>query len=171
VLWKRVSSACPASINSLARPAWHHTFSDVVLCRACTNTCKRVAKACRIVVIFRCLPSSAHPELYTMFGATVVLALATLGAVNPAAATGQQNQLETARMPQPVQRLEFGVEGDNSAFKFRFADPVPLSFFVSSSCLIRTKVHKFVPCIVLDQRHLCAPFESLDCHPLVPLYT
>jgi hypothetical protein len=59
-----------------------------------------------------------------MFGATVVLALAALGAVGPAAATEQQNQLETARVPQPVQRLEFGVEGDNSAFKFRFADPV-----------------------------------------------
>jgi hypothetical protein len=58
-----------------------------------------------------------------MFEAIVVLALATLGAVNPAAAT-EQNQLETARLPQPVQRLEFGVEGDNSAFKFRFADPV-----------------------------------------------
>jgi hypothetical protein len=61
-----------------------------------------------------------------MLRTTVVLALATLGAVSPAAATEQQNQLETARVPQPVQRLEFGVEGDNSAFKFRFADPVRL---------------------------------------------
>jgi hypothetical protein len=60
-----------------------------------------------------------------MIGATVALALA-LGAVNPASATEQLNQLETARVPQPVQRLEFGVEGDNSAFKFRFADPVCL---------------------------------------------
>jgi hypothetical protein len=61
-----------------------------------------------------------------MLGATVLLALVTLGTVSPAAATEQQNQLETARVPQPVQRLEFGVEGDNSAFKFRFADPVRL---------------------------------------------
>jgi hypothetical protein len=61
-----------------------------------------------------------------MIGVTIALALTALGAVSPAAATGhvQQNQLETARVPQPVQRLEFGVEGDNSAFKFRFADPV-----------------------------------------------
>ena len=34
------------------------------------------------------------------------------------------NQLETARLPQAAQRLEFGVEGDASAFKFAFADPV-----------------------------------------------
>ena len=34
------------------------------------------------------------------------------------------DQLETARLPQAAQRLEFGVEGDASAFKFAFADPV-----------------------------------------------
>jgi hypothetical protein len=129
MLWKLENSACRSSINSLARPGWHHTFSDVVLCKACTNTCERGAKAWRLTVNPCCLLSSAHPELYTMFGATVVLALATLGAVSPAAATEQQNQLETARLAQPVQRLEFGVEGDNSAFKFRFADPVPLYLF------------------------------------------
>jgi hypothetical protein len=61
-----------------------------------------------------------------MIGVTVALALTALGAVSPTAATEhvQLNQLETARVPQPVQRLEFGVEGDSSAFKFRFADPV-----------------------------------------------
>ena len=36
------------------------------------------------------------------------------------------NQLETARLTQAAQRVEFGVEGDASAFKFAFADPVRL---------------------------------------------
>jgi hypothetical protein len=39
-----------------------------------------------------------------------------------AAATDQLNQLETARLPQQVQRVEFGIEGPNSAFKFSFID-------------------------------------------------
>ena len=34
------------------------------------------------------------------------------------------NQLETARLTQAAQRVEFGVEGPESAFKFAFADPV-----------------------------------------------
>ena len=34
------------------------------------------------------------------------------------------NQLETARITQAAQRVEFGVEGDASAFKFSFSDPV-----------------------------------------------
>ena len=34
------------------------------------------------------------------------------------------NQLETARLTQAAQRVEFGVEGDASAFKFSFSDPV-----------------------------------------------
>lgn len=36
------------------------------------------------------------------------------------------DQLETARLTQAAQRAEFGVEGDASAFKFAFADPVCL---------------------------------------------
>jgi hypothetical protein len=39
-------------------------------------------------------------------------------------ATETLDQLETARLTQQAQRVEFGVEGDDSAFKFRFADPV-----------------------------------------------
>ena len=34
------------------------------------------------------------------------------------------NQLETARLTQAAQRVEFGVEGEKSAFKFSFSDPV-----------------------------------------------
>ena len=34
------------------------------------------------------------------------------------------DQLETARLTQAAQRVEFGVEGDASAFKFSFSDPV-----------------------------------------------
>lgn len=38
-----------------------------------------------------------------------------------------QDQLETARLTQSAQRAEFGVEGNTSAFKFSFADPVWLN--------------------------------------------
>lgn len=34
------------------------------------------------------------------------------------------NQLETPRLTQAAQRGEFGVEGDASAFRFKFSDPV-----------------------------------------------
>ena len=37
------------------------------------------------------------------------------------------DQLETARLTQAAQRAEFGVEGDASAFKFSFSDPVRLN--------------------------------------------
>ena len=37
------------------------------------------------------------------------------------------DQLETARLTQAAQRVEFGVEGDASAFKFSFSDPVRLA--------------------------------------------
>ena len=43
-------------------------------------------------------------------------------AVEPA--TPALDQLETARLTQAAQRVEFGVEGDASAFKFSFSDPV-----------------------------------------------
>ena len=37
------------------------------------------------------------------------------------------NQLETTRLTQAAQRAEFGVEGEMTAFKFSFADPVRFS--------------------------------------------
>jgi hypothetical protein len=43
------------------------------------------------------------------------------------------NQLETARLPQQAQRGEFGVAGDNSAFKFTFANPVRSHLLTYSS--------------------------------------
>lgn len=61
-----------------------------------------------------------------MIDTAVVGARAFLGAVSPAVASWKNdelNQLETARLVQPAQRVDFGVEGDNS-FKFSFADPV-----------------------------------------------
>jgi hypothetical protein len=67
--------------------------------------------------------------------ATALLALTTLGAANYAAAMDSVNQLETPRLVQGAQRLEFGVEGDNSAFKFRFADPVLLPTSYPFACL------------------------------------
>jgi hypothetical protein len=70
-----------------------------------------------------------------MICTTVFLALAALGIASPASAE-DVNQLETARLTQAVQRVEFGVQGDNSAFKFRFSDPVwPLVAFLCA-CLL-----------------------------------
>jgi hypothetical protein len=73
-----------------------------------------------------------------MICTTVFLALAALGAASLASAEDAHlNQLETARLTQAAQRVEFGVQGDNSAFKFRFADPVwPLVAFLCA-CLLR----------------------------------
>ena len=63
-----------------------------------------------------------------MIATTAVLALAAMGSASPAAASdykGEQlDQLETARLTQAAQRVEFGVEGDASAFRFDFSDPV-----------------------------------------------
>lgn len=54
---------------------------------------------------------------------TSLLLVSTLfGAV----ALASDEQLETARVTQSTQRGEFGVEGDSSAFRFSFQDPVRL---------------------------------------------
>lgn len=60
-----------------------------------------------------------------------------------AAATGV-NQLETPRLTQAAQREEFRPEGETSAFKFSFADPVrlPLCFQrVTSAASVLGDVH------------------------------
>ena len=65
---------------------------------------------------------------------TVALVTLALGGVSassmkhkaPEPAPPALDQLETARLTQAAQRAEFGVEGDASAFKFAFADPVRL---------------------------------------------
>jgi hypothetical protein len=85
-----------------------------------------------------------------MIGTAAVLVLAALGAAGSASATDTLNQLETARLAQPVQRVEFGIEGDNSAFKFRFADPVWPAALHLFECLnrlyttCRRSVQKFI---------------------------
>lgn len=58
-----------------------------------------------------------------MLASSVLVATALLGG---AAAQGAAavNQLETTRLTQAAQRVEFGVEGEKSAFKFKFSDPV-----------------------------------------------
>lgn len=58
----------------------------------------------------------------SMFNSTILLAMSLLGGA--AAQGGGINQCETARLTQAAQRAEFGVEGDTSAFKFKFSDPV-----------------------------------------------
>ena len=41
-----------------------------------------------------------------------------------AATAAGVNQLQMARLPQPVQRSEFPLEGEQSAFKFNFFEDV-----------------------------------------------
>ena len=60
-----------------------------------------------------------------MFASSVLVASMLLsGVAAQGGAAAAENQLETARLTQAAQRVEFGVEGENSAFKFKFSDPV-----------------------------------------------
>ena len=60
-----------------------------------------------------------------MFSPGALVAIALLGAAQGSVIEQVgANQLETARVTQAAQRAEFGVEGDSSAFKFRFSNPV-----------------------------------------------
>jgi len=68
-----------------------------------------------------------------MLSVAILTASAVLGGAS-AKEYGTLNQLETARIPQAAQRAEFGVEGHDSAFKFKFSDPV------RSSKLLESKV-------------------------------
>jgi hypothetical protein len=58
------------------------------------------------------------------------------------------NQLETARLPQQAQRVEFGIAGDNSAFKFAFSDPVrshgPEILMLTASPFFLTRIERLV---------------------------
>lgn len=58
-----------------------------------------------------------------MYTAAVVT-LALLGSATAQDAVPVLNQLETARLTQAAQRAEFEIEGDTSAFKFKFSDTV-----------------------------------------------
>lgn len=56
-----------------------------------------------------------------------LVAASFLASAHIAAAQGGaavQNQLQMARLPQAVQRREFPLEGEESAFKFSFLDDV-----------------------------------------------
>ena len=58
-------------------------------------------------------------------------------APEPAPEPAVLNQLETARLTQAAQRVEFGVEGEASSFKFAFADPVrPCHCQIHAPCAI-----------------------------------
>ena len=60
-----------------------------------------------------------------MFASSVLVASVLLsGVMAQGGAAAAENQLETARLTQAAQRVEFGVEGEKSAFKFSFSDPV-----------------------------------------------
>ena len=84
-----------------------------------------------------------------MIASAVVVALAMVGAASPAVASDKEeveqlNQLETARLVQPAQRIEFGVEGEDSAFRFSFADPVCcLELLQMHACLRPIRVVRY----------------------------
>jgi hypothetical protein len=79
--------------------------------------------------------------LSTLFLTTLVLGSA---AASDHMMVDVPNQLETARLPQQAQRVEFGIAGDNSAFKFSFSDPVrshdPECFVVIASLFILIRI-------------------------------
>lgn len=66
------------------------------------------------------------PNIITSGATLAVLLLSGMvHAAPPAGAlVNTLNQLETARLPQPTQRLEFPLVGEESAFKFNFAKDV-----------------------------------------------
>jgi hypothetical protein len=55
-----------------------------------------------------------------MISSCLLVATAILASSHTA--VGQQTQLDMARVPQPVQRTEFPLVGEESAFKFSFVD-------------------------------------------------
>lgn len=79
-------------------------------------------------------PRASTPT--AMFSTLIVAAAFLGGATASSRHYDAQNQLETARLTQAAQRVEFGVEGDKSAFKFALADPVRPVLLSSSSCRI-----------------------------------
>jgi hypothetical protein len=86
---------------------------------------------------------------------------------SPAAeATAQLNQLETARLPQQVQRVEFGVEGPESAFKFSFADPVRASCLCHTLCGTQCLYHT-----AMAQHPACAALSEPGCILGAPMCT
>ena len=69
-----------------------------------------------------------------MFASSVLVASMLLsGVAAQGGAAAAENQLETARLTQAAQRVEFGVEGEKSAFKFSFSDPVCCLLYTSPS--------------------------------------
>ena len=63
--------------------------------------------------------------MYTLVQSALVAA-SFLASAHSAAAQGGAavNQLQMARLPQPAQRAEFPLAGEESAFKFSFLDDV-----------------------------------------------
>ena len=80
-----------------------------------------------------------------MISQVVIGAMALLGGAAAQGAAAAENQLETPRLTQAAQRAEFGVEGDASAFKFSFSDPV------RSACQQITSQ----PCVECSMRSFC----------------
>jgi hypothetical protein len=66
-------------------------------------------------------PLTSTSKRRTMIPVAFVSALALLSGAR-ASDYKVVNQLETSRVPQPAQRLEFGVDGDVTPFRFTFAD-------------------------------------------------
>jgi hypothetical protein len=75
--------------------------------------------------------------------ASVLLGVACAALAFSSAHGQAQNQLDTARIPQQAQRGEFGITGPDSAFKFRFADPV--RFDVSHNCSTTSSLRCEIP--------------------------
>ena len=101
-----------------------------------------------------------------MFSNAAVLCLSVAAALSglqitaaqDAASAGGLNQLQMARLPQQVQRAEFPLEGEQSAFKFSFIDDVrcfsPCS--TGAQCMPHRTACAADPCAVVEKdAHAC----------------
>ena len=67
-----------------------------------------------------------------MSAAAALLASVPTALAQDGAAAGGVNQLQMARLPQQVQRTEFPLTGEQSAFKFNFFEDVRIHRCISN---------------------------------------
>lgn len=77
--------------------------------------------------------------------ASFVASANVASAQSAAGSAGGTNQLQMARLPQQVQRQEFPLEGEESAFKFSFLDDVRSRFWILQAGLCSLRGAADVP--------------------------
>lgn len=72
----------------------------------------------------------------------MLASLLLMPAVFGTLALASEDQLETSRLTQSAQRGEFGVEGESSAFRFSFTDPVCAAVLPLRSCALHIQLRR-----------------------------